>query len=47
MFNYRRVKSSTPILVINDRSDGQYLVSLIAELVDAVYDVKLGRDGFN
>jgi hypothetical protein len=47
MFNYRRVTSSTPISVVTTIGLFSCLVNLIPEPVDAVYDVKLGRDWFN
>jgi len=49
MFNYRGVnlKSCTPISVVTTMGVFSSLVNLVAEPVDAVYDVKLGRDWFN
>jgi hypothetical protein len=46
-FNFRRVKSSTPVSVVTTAGVFSCLVNLFVEPVDAVYDLKLGRDWFN
>jgi hypothetical protein len=46
-FNFRRVKSSTPVSVVTTAGVFSCLVNLFVEPVDTVYDLKLGRDWFN